>query len=598
MTVLACLLSFLVCQTPAVVDDPFSRLGLDADLVATLAGWRVPSPRLPGLDRPALARRVTEAPRLAAQRAEVFVREALAEILPVPLLRAAADGFGCARMDKGKEFPARMTVRAFEEVLARAHREIEGALGSGRSSEMLAPALQAAVERVLLPGGCDALDARARGELKDLFARVGKVDLGSMQAQASLIVRAALALAEGEAGALARASTTPGERGVSGPVVFDGATPFGRFVIGGVGVNEYECEQVAVIVDLGGNDTYRGPVAGAGVVRRLAVVVDLAGDDTYRARNDGLGSATFGVGLLLDLAGNDDYEGDRRCAGFGAAGLGALFDLGGADKLVLAGDGGGAGFAGIGVYLDAGAGKDHARVGPRTLGCGLPGGLGLFVDDGGDDERDVLAGDALGAAACGVGFGVNGWLAGGVGLFVDVEGVDRYTGGDLLCGAAVDGGVGIFFDAAGHDTYIVGGLALGSAREYGSGLFVDAAGDDSYETTGPCLGSAVGNAHGHAEDRAGQDLYNLRGAWPAHAAAGALGVFLEFDGKDRYRVTDVAAAAKPSKPAANARAAALSVHEDRGADADLYDDTEGTARRGNDHDFRLSGDVVLVFSDR
>ncbi len=364
MTVLACLLSFMVCQTPAAVDDPFSRLGLEADLAAPLAGWRSPTPRLPGFESPALARRVTEAPRLAAQRAEVFVREALAEILPVPLLRAAADGFGCARTDKGKELPARMTVRAFEDVLARAHREIEGALGSGRSSEMLAPALQAAVERVLMPGGCDAMDARARGDLKDLFARVGKVDLAAMQTQAALIVRAALALAADEASALARAPTTPGERGVSGPVVFDGATPFGRFVIGGVGINEYECDQAAVIVDLGGNDTYRGPVAGAGIVRRLAVVVDLAGNDTYRARNDGLGSATFGVGLLLDLAGNDDYEGDRRCAGFGAAGLGALFDLGGDDKLVLAGDGGGRGIAGNGGNLDAGAGKDSARDGP------------------------------------------------------------------------------------------------------------------------------------------------------------------------------------------------------------------------------------------
>jgi hypothetical protein len=587
----------LACQPPAAGDDPVARLGIENEVAAVIAAWRQPPSRWASNAGTALAHQLRAHPLHAGPRAEAFVRDALAEIRPVPLLRAAARGLGHVCRERDPDLPARLDARGFEDILERAHREVVRALGSGRAPELIAPRLQALLERALSDASLPSASEEGRDAGKELCQRARDVDIAVLQEQAALVVRAALALVEGEGKTLAQAPTTPGTRGVSGGVVFDRTMPFGRLVIGGAGSNEYACDQLAVIVDLGGDDVYRGPAAGAGLVRQLSVVVDVAGDDVYEASNDALGSGTFGLGLLVDIAGNDRYRGRERCAGFGAGGLGALFDLAGDDDLTITRIGGGAGFLGLGLCLDVGAGKDKARAAAYAFGCGLACGLGLFVDDGGDDEREVRAGDALGHAAWGVGLGALGWLDGGAGLFVDVDGVDRYVAGDQACGAGSHGGVGVFFDTAGHDAYEVGRVALGSGRELGTGVFIDAAGDDSYRARGMALGSATQGGCGHAEDRAGQDLYELNEAWPAHAADGGWGTFLEHAGKDRYRVLGVATAPASTATVRATTRLALSVFEDRGGDADLYDATAG-GRRGNDVNVRQGGDVVWVFVDR
>jgi hypothetical protein len=599
MFLLSCLLSLAV-QAPPGAEDAFARLGLEADLTAAMSGWRPPRPRWPEVAAPALARRITAAPREAVVTAEAFVRAALSEIRPVPLLRAGAQAFGGAARDLDARAPARMDIRRFEDVLERAHREIVQALGSGRDPALLAPALQAAIERCARGGRFEQVGEDEVSSLRTALGRAAKVDYAVLTTQAIAIVAAAHALSEsGEVGTLADAATKPGERGVTGSVLFDRTMQFGRFVIGGTGRNEYECAQLAVIVDLGGDDEYRGPAAGVGVARRMSLVLDLEGNDVYRAENDGLGCGVFGVGILVDRKGNDRYHGAGRCAGFGAGGIGALFDLGGDDEFTLAHDSGGVGFLGIGLCLDAGAGKDVTAVGPRSLGCGLPGGLGFFVDDGGDDARLLVVGEAPGPMACGVGMGVPGWLAGGLGLFVDVDGTDDYRGGDSACGAGIGGGVGICFDAAGVDHYALGELSLGGGRDHGIGVFVDAAGDDHYRSTGASLGCAFGFALGWGEDRAGRDEYDLTGTWPGHADAGAVGAFFDFAGRDRYAL-DV----RPPTwrdPTAE-RAKSLGLFEDRGGETDEYVGGEGVrSPRQNEVDRHVgsgaAGEVVRAFVD-
>lgn len=601
MFIFACMLTLAAAQAPGPErDDAFERLGLDADLATTLRGWRRPPLRMLEAAVPALAQRVAETPRQSAARAEAFVRRALAEIRPVPLLRAAASGLVAARREPEAKASVRMDVHKFEAVLERAHREILRALGSGRDPAMMAPVLQAAIERHLQPGALDQMTDAARAPLRTVLGRAAKVDIAALSAQAIAIVRAAQDLVADDAAALGRLPTKPGEAGVSGGVVLDRSTPFGRLVVGGVGRNEYECAQIAVIVDLGGDDEYRGPAGSAGLSRRMGLVVDVAGNDVYRSQNDGLGSATFGVGILLDLAGDDHYHGLARCAGFGAGGIGALFDLAGDDDYTFDRDSGGVGLLGLGLFLDAGAGKDITRAGSQALGCGLPGGVGFFVDDGGDDVRALRRGETASSEVCGVGLGVSGWLAGGVGLFVDVDGTDQYEAGDRACGVGVEGGVGIFFDAARDDRYVVGEFALGSGGDHGIGVFVDAAGDDEYRTLGPSLGCAIGHAVGWAEDRSGRDVYQLVSVWPGHADRGGLGLFLEFAGKDRYTLSLRELAADN---ATADKTIGLALFEDRGGEVDTYDTDDGVRSPRNGVVDRQvvkgeAGEVVRVLADQ
>lgn len=567
MLVLASLLSLVAQAPPPTREDPFARLGLEADLRATASGWRRPSLRSNEVAAPALAQRILEAPAVGSAKAEDFVRDALAEIRAVPLLHAAAAALGGGRREPEGKLPAAMDARRFEATLERAHREVVRALGSGRDPALLAPVLQAAIERYMVAGALDKMAEDERASLHTVLARAAKVDHAALLQQAVVMVQAAQALVADAAPSLARAPTKPGERGVTGGVVLDRATPFGRFVIGGTGHNEYECGDIAVIVDLGGDDEYRGPVAGTGVSRRLSLVVDLAGDDSYLGQNDALGSAVFGVGILLDLAGNDHYEGLARCAGFGAAGVGVLIDGAGDDDSTFAGDSGGVGLLGVGLCLDSGAGKDITRAGPRSLGVGLPGGVGFFVDDGGDDVRSLRGSDGASPLACGVGLGVSRWLAGGLGVFVDVGGADQYETGDRSCGAGIDGGVGVCFDAAGRDRYMVGDTCLGAGWGHGVGVFVDAAGDDEYHARGVSLGCAFDHSVGWAEDRSGHDVYDLRGSWPGFADGGALGAFFDLADDDRYTLT-----VQPVVWLADVadRSIALGVFEDRGSAGDLY----------------------------
>ncbi|MCA8918676.1 MAG: hypothetical protein KDB32_06325, partial [Planctomycetes bacterium] len=111
--------------------------------------------------------------------------------------------------------------------------------------------------------------------------------------------------------------TTHDVEGVTGGVIcaFDG--PWGRVVVGGDGPNVYEGDDFVAIIDLGGDDTYRGRVAsGIGYPGRPAIsfVLDLAGDDRYLGDDFTQGFGFLGVGILHDLGGGDDVYKSRFCA--------------------------------------------------------------------------------------------------------------------------------------------------------------------------------------------------------------------------------------------------------------------------------------------
>jgi len=237
----------------------------------------------------------------------------------------------------------------------------------------------------------------------------------------------------------------------------------------------------ALSVDVAGNDTYgqfeapemgvdslctndllvRRVVTGGAGAWGVGVLIDGGGDDTYMGKSVSLGAGHFGgTGVLLDEGGNDHYTAIRLSEGFGTlGGTGILHDKGGNDtysyylprpKYPGASDHS----LGSGGALDTGGNCDG--VSRWNLGSGFLGGVGLLVDDAGDDSYSAAPPTKHEPGASGIiretgsmGFGDGG----GFGIFLDNGGHDSYTGmpgrADGATVAPSDKSQGFFHDSGG-----------------------------------------------------------------------------------------------------------------------------------------------------
>src|ERR1051326_4029064 len=110
--------------------------------------------------------------------------------------------------------------------------------------------------------------------------------------------------------------------------LLDTMTPLGRVVVGSMGDDTYDGKPIAILIELGGNDTYHCPV-GAGV-DGIGLAIDLSGDDTYEVHEDfAFGSGNTGVGILLDCDGDDHYVAKNGSLGSALFGVGVLVDRAG-----------------------------------------------------------------------------------------------------------------------------------------------------------------------------------------------------------------------------------------------------------------------------
>jgi hypothetical protein len=162
----------------------------------------------------------------------------------------------------------------------------------------------------------------------------------------------------------------------------DVETPVGRVILLGAGDDALDVgsEGAFLVVDLGGNDRYRGSLGASSLTRGVGAMLDLAGDDAYDARDRALGCGIVGVGVLLDATGNDVYAQTGTLGeGAGQFGLGVLADLGGDDRYAIAYSGQGCGFFGVGVLLDA-AGEDRYALWSDGQGFGGVAGVGVLAD--------------------------------------------------------------------------------------------------------------------------------------------------------------------------------------------------------------------------
>ncbi len=309
--------------------------------------------------------------------------------------------------------------------------------------------------------------------------------------------------------------------GVSGEIVAVRDTRAGRIVVGGAGENSYTLTQgVALVLDLGGADVYRGTIAAARSSEEgNRLVIDVGGNDRYEASSLGLGTGRLAVGLLVDASGDDIYHLAEGSGGTGFAGIGILYDKEGDDRYLGAKLTQGAAIAGLGLLLDQ-AGRDEFMSEGYGIGFGGPLGVGAVVETRGDDRyacgnthpSAYNATDAPQAGpgdpgyqyegfCLGVGVGLRvlskddalaaSQQAGGVGFVIDVQGDDRYHSSNFSQGTGYFWGGGVMLDLAGHDHHMGARYGHGAAAHHGVGLFVDAAGRDVYGSTGPVFNAGT-----------------------------------------------------------------------------------------------------------
>jgi hypothetical protein len=356
--------------------------------------------------------------------------------------------------------------------------------------------------------------------------------------------------------------------GITGEVLFTQQTRTGLIVVGGGGPNTYDLDsRIVLLVDLGGDDTYRGAIASSTDINHgNSVIIDLSGNDTYNSDPMGLATGRLGVGLLIDQAGDDVYQLDIGAGGTGFGGLGMLFDRRGNDVYMGSRFTQGAAIGGLGLLIDM-AGNDRYTSYGFAIGFGAPLGIGAVLDLTGDDTYQcgdkypspfnqqeapqAKPGDPQYQYLCygmGAGAGVDlgdrkgdqqEWsLAGGLGYLIDSRGRDEYRSGNHAQGAGYFLGVGVAMDLEGNDTLKAARVGLGASVRFGTGLLLNIGGDDQYQSSGLRFDLATATEHSIAlaiDAGNGNDTYDLSvSSGLGLAQRGGWALFLDEGGDDRY----------------------------------------------------------------
>ncbi|MBN1104217.1 MAG: HEAT repeat domain-containing protein [Deltaproteobacteria bacterium] len=407
-------------------------------------------------------------------------------------------------------------------------------------------------------------DVRRPGEIREALRVAGDVSRKAL-------VEASLTVLE----ALARATHLLTGPEMAGHEVtsFSFTTPLGLVVVGGRGPDIHDRE-AALIIDLGGDDLYRGRVASGHEGRcsllldlsgndlywgedltqgsgfwGIGILLDLTGDDLYRAGNCAQGSGIFGTGLLIDREGNDRYLGAEFVQASSSWGFGGLIDLSGEDLYECASSGQAySGVLGVSCLTDLG-GNDRYIAGsnapdPREpdsdqsfaqgFSMGMrnlaPGGFSLLADGNGNDIYHCQY----------FGQGSSYWM--GIGILYDAGGKDTCMARRYAQGAGIHFSLGMLLDGGGNDTTSSWGVSQGCGHDYGIGILVNRAGNDSYVSDWLSMGASEANGIGIFVDTDGDDRYLSGsgmgvGRLTPSRRAGGIGLFVDAHGKDHYAGT-------------------------------------------------------------
>lgn len=318
-------------------------------------------------------------------------------------------------------------------------------------------------------------------------------------------------------------------------------------VYGGFGSNTYDLDKIAIVIDPAGDDVYRSKSSSAPQVQ---LVVDMAGNDQYLAEKLGPACGFMGISLIVDYQGNDRYRGADLACGVGVWGVGMIVDGDGEDTYDGKSWSEGAGIYGFGAIIEMGARRDEYHAHTYSQAIGGPGGIGLILDQGGNDwyVADGPVPSAYGEAnirfamSQGIGFGVRGYDSGGIGMLLDLSGNDRYEAGEFSQGGGYYWGLGILHDRAGDDVYYANRYSQGFGCHQALGVLDDESGNDVYfAMVAASQGGAWDIAMGLLIDRAGNDSYRADGISQGSAAMQAIGWLIDFAGADHYQSSSTAA---------------------------------------------------------
>jgi hypothetical protein len=338
-------------------------------------------------------------------------------------------------------------------------------------------------------------------------------------------------------------------------------TRLGPIIVGSTGTDLHS-DDAFLLVDPGGNDQWNNNAgATGGLNSSVSLAIDLGGDDEYRnERGHAQGSGFMGIGVLVDWGeGADRYAAGAQSQGAGFMGIGVLWDRGGDDSYRSSGFAQGAGTFGIGMLLDE-AGNDTVVAASRAQGFASTGGLGVYLDLDGDDERRVgIPGSRIhsveggGGQAAAWGTRPFPWwddlsLHGGVALLYDRAGNDRYFARAMGQGSAWFLSLALLLDRAGNDQYLCVQNCQGSASHLSAALLLDGGGSDRYEGSQSVQGAGNDRSVGVLWDKgSGHDIYRLAAQGrenPREIGRGqgfarqphAIGVLVDGGGDDNYAV--------------------------------------------------------------
>jgi HEAT repeat protein len=325
---------------------------------------------------------------------------------------------------------------------------------------------------------------------------------------------------------------------VTGMVTYMGLTSYGPVVIGGHGDNTYAgC--FALIVDPGGNDTYRlrhHPDVS------FRLIIEYGGGDHYESPDHtGLAGIIFGTSILMDFDGDDTYRGGHMSLGSATYGGALLFDARGDDVYEAGAFSQGAGFLGVGALVD-GEGNDTYIAGMQSQGFGYVMGSGLILDRKGNDayytkmsQKDILRyEDHYLTLSQGCAFGSRPDYSGGIGLLIDLHGNDLYYSDIFGQGVGYWFCLGALIDRHGHDYYCSYQYAQGAGVHLAFGLLLDEQGNDFYQSKGVSQGCGHDLSLGLLADFSGNDCYTATDLGQGAGNANGTGIIYDADGVDAY----------------------------------------------------------------
>ena len=382
----------------------------------------------------------------------------------------------------------------------------------------------------------------------DKIALLDTVDLARITEASVLLARS---IEEADFGSEADATFPP----------FVADSPIGSIVVHDSSDDFYQdgdvaAESAALLVDLGGNDTYEVPAGASDETQPIAVAIDVRGQDhygykEYPAAADGdllvsdekgrytpldtpdkdygpitlsrigrQGAGLAGIGLLFDLGnGNDSYRSLAVSQGFGSMGVGVLFDEAGDDEYLAEAGAQGAALFGLGALIDL-EGNDKRKSFTFSHGFAGPQAAALLLDASGDDEYACDSGDPANGghplylspqlpgkgntSMCqGAAMGRRpnaqndpAYMAGGLGILRDISGKDRYSASVFAQGTGYWQGLGMLLEGGMEpDIYDGAWYVQSASAHFALSLFLEQGGNDTYNPTIDISATSIGVGH-------------------------------------------------------------------------------------------------------